>query len=100
MKVYISGPMTGLPDFNYPAFNAAAARLRHLGYDVVNPVDIGRELGDGLLWSQYMRPCIAAVLQCDALVLLPGWAESRGAKLERDVALAIGLRVCTLSEVT
>ena len=96
MKVYISGPMTDLPQFNYPAFDDAAARLRRAGYQVVNPADIGRGLGDGLEWSQYMRPCLAAVLECDALVLLPGWIDSRGARLEQDVALAIGLQVCTI----
>ena len=29
--VYISGPMTGLPEFNYPAFFAKAAELRAEG---------------------------------------------------------------------
>lgn len=93
MKVYLSGPMTGLPQSNYPAFDAAAASLRAIGYDVVNPADIGREIGDGLEWSQYMRPCIAALVQCDAVVMLPGWHESRGAMIERDIALALGMQV-------
>ena len=38
-RVYIAGPMTGLPDFNYPAFNAAAAKLRALGLEVLNPAE-------------------------------------------------------------
>lgn len=96
--IYISGPMSGLPQFKYPAFDDAAARLRRLGYRVINPADIGRGLGDGLPWSQYMRPCLAAVTECDALVLMPGWVDSRGAKLEHDVALAIGLQICTIDE--
>lgn len=39
-RIYISGPMTGLPEKNFPAFNAEANRLRALGFDVVNPVDV------------------------------------------------------------
>lgn len=39
-RVYISGPMSGLPDLNFPAFNAAAQQLRELGLDAVNPADI------------------------------------------------------------
>ncbi len=37
--IYISGPMSGLPECNYPAFNAAAAHLRALGYSVENPAE-------------------------------------------------------------
>lgn len=33
-RVYLAGPMTGLPDFNYPAFNAEEKRIRALGYIV------------------------------------------------------------------
>jgi len=39
MRIYIAGPMTGLPEFNYPAFNAAAEYLRSLGHHVENPAD-------------------------------------------------------------
>lgn len=40
-RVYVAGPMTDLTDFNYPAFNAVADRLRALGYEVENPADHG-----------------------------------------------------------
>src|SRR5690606_26470176 len=39
-RIYIAGPMTGLPDLNFPAFHAEAARLRSRGVDVVNPAEI------------------------------------------------------------
>ncbi|MCY1527250.1 hypothetical protein D9M68_623110 [compost metagenome] len=38
-RIYLAGPMTGLPEFNYPAFHAEAARLRALGYQVENPAE-------------------------------------------------------------
>lgn len=40
-RIYIAGPMTGLPDFNFPAFNDMAAILRGLGYHVENPAEHG-----------------------------------------------------------
>ena len=46
MRVYISGPMTGLPDCNRAAFDAAAKRLAEQGFFAVNPADISRLFGD------------------------------------------------------
>ena len=78
MKVYIAGPMTGLPGKNFPAFHAADAVLTGLGHDVINPTaaegrpDIPRE------WSWYMRRALKMLLDADAVALLPGSEESRG----------------------
>lgn len=89
--VYISGPMTGIADFNFPAFNAAAAQLRAQGRTVVNPADHG--VIEGAEWADYLRADLAQLVQCDAIYLLPGWSKSRGAMLEHYVAAALGLRV-------
>jgi hypothetical protein len=56
-RVYLAGPMTGLPEFNYPAFNAEAARLRALGYQVENPAE--NPLPAEAPWHQCMRAAIA-----------------------------------------
>ena len=40
LKIYCAGPMTGLPELNFPAFHAEAARLRAFGYEVINPAEI------------------------------------------------------------
>ena len=87
-RIYIAGPMTGLPDFNFPAFNDMAAILRGLGYHVENPAEHG--VVDGAEWADYLRYDIARLATCEALVLLPGWPWSRGALLEVHIAKALG----------
>jgi hypothetical protein len=89
-KVYISGPMTGLPGLNKAAFDAAAQRLKRLGFQVVNPHDLARP---GLEWEEAMKVDIAALVKCDAILLLPGWENSRGAALEGIIARELGLTI-------
>lgn len=91
-RIYVAGPMSGLPDFNYPAFFNAAQQLAALGHDVVNPA----RQWDGdphATWSDYMRRGITDVCTCDAMALLPGHQSSEGARLERHVAERLGLTV-------
>ena len=70
-RIYIAGPMTGLPDLNFPAFHAEAARLRALGYEVSNPAEINPDPTAG--WEACMRADIAELVKCDGVALLPGW---------------------------
>lgn len=92
MTVYIAGPMTGYPEANYPAFAYAATVLRSQGRDVRSPheVDTG---GQERTWEWYMRRTLQMMLDCDEVVLLPGWKESRGARLEKRVAEQLGMPV-------
>lgn len=95
MIIYISGPMSGLPDNNKPAFHAAAKLLRNLGHMVINPAEI--DVPDPS-WINYMREDIRQMMAADIVVLLPGWANSRGAKLERHIAIEIGMPVRLIEE--
>lgn len=95
MRLQLLGPMTGLPAFNYPAFNAAAAELRQAGHQVWNPAEPG--LQPGRSWSWYMRQSLAALPYAEAAVLLPGWQHSRGARLEVATALALDIPVIPLA---
>jgi hypothetical protein len=90
-RIYLAGKMSGLPEFNYPAFRAEAARLRALGYEVSNPAD-NPEPACGT-WLGYMRAAITQLATCDAVALLDGWQDSRGANVERDLARGMGLPV-------
>lgn len=97
MKAYISGPITGREETYEAAFEAAADVL--MGDDrfsyPINPVTIGRDLKDAYpdaTWADYMRADIKALCDCDAIVMLPGWMNSRGAKVEQRLAFDLGLK--------
>ena len=91
-RIYIAGPMTGHADHNYPAFHSAAERFKAAGWEVINPAenfdgrtDLPREM--------YLRADLALLVDCAAIALLPGWEESRGAKLEYLLAREFGMQV-------
>ncbi len=90
--VYISGPMKGYDYFNYPAFNAASAKLQDEGYIVLNPAS-NFEGVRNLAKETYMKHDFSHVLQADLLVVLKGWEESKGARSEVVVAQLCGLQV-------
>lgn len=94
VKVYLSGPMTGLPNFNYDAFNAAAAQLRAAGFHVENPAENPHP--ECRSWQAYMRLAVAQLATCDRIVVLPGWSYCKGAKLEVAIGTALGMSVCDL----
>jgi hypothetical protein len=103
MKIYIAGPMTGYKDWNFPAFFEAQEILESLGHEVINPAHNDGDTVEAALasaghpdrpnnsWAYYMRRDLPNVLNVDALCLLPGWQDSKGASLEVHVAEAIGL---------
>jgi hypothetical protein len=90
--LYLCGPMTGLPDDNYPAFHAAAAKLRTAGYDVTNPAE--NSLPKGSPWVQYMTFNVLRMMDnCEAIAYLPGHEASKGARIEIALATGLGWRV-------
>ena len=92
MATYIAGRMSGIEDFNHPAFHAKAAELRAAGEDVINPAEFDAEIGPDQPWETYLRrDLILLAGQCDKIVLLPGWEDSKGASLERYVGEQLGM---------
>jgi len=90
-RIYIAGPMSGIEDHNFPAFNAQAEILRKEGWTVLNPADHG--VVEGAEWGDYLRHDLAGLVTCEAIYLLPGWEGSKGARLEVVVAEQLGLTI-------
>jgi hypothetical protein len=91
MKLYIAGPMTGLPDLNFPAFHAQAAQLRAQGHEVVNPAELNPD--PSIAWAVCMLRDLEELSRCEGIVMLPGWEQSPGAQIERLWAGRLGLHV-------
>lgn len=101
MKLYIAGPMRGYPQSNFIAFDLAAKILEGLGHTPINPADHDRTLGfDGEHGDVDMRSVVAwdlsQVAMSDGLVVLAGWENSTGAKVEVRTALWLGLPIYRL----
>lgn len=113
-KVYISGAMTGVEDYNRPAFKKAEERLSNMNFDVTNPHNLFTEeelhsiLGDVSLsedekWGLFMKRDIEYLVKCDFIAVLPYWETSRGANLELAIAKAIKMPIVqadNLQEIT
>ena len=109
-RVYLSGPMTGIKDWNKPAFKEAERKLLSLGIvTAYNPTDFIAILSEAphevsMFYSIHFMMQLGNLHHpylpyYEVLVSLPGWEQSAGARLERDVAVACGIEVCNLDEV-
>jgi hypothetical protein len=97
MRLYIAGPMSGIPEFNFPAFHEAAAELRQMGMEVISPAEVDEATGFNPATDTaeshlvYMKRDLQLVMDADAVALLPGWRGSKGARCEATVAATCGL---------
>lgn len=89
MRMYLSGPMTGLVGKNVAHFNTMSRRLHTKGFDVFNPAVIPHGKG----YAGCMKECLPAIFTCQTMAVLKGWEKSKGARLEVAIARAIDMPV-------
>lgn len=101
IKIYISGPMRGIPDLNFAEFDKAVDRAKYLGHVPISPADLDRQDGNPPYpegspgWLRFFAERdLLTLLQCDAIAVLPGWENSVGARME--VATAMFMRMPVL----
>jgi hypothetical protein len=103
MRVYLAGPMSGLPQFNFPAFYAATAALRAEGFEVISPAELDDQEDKGAAlksadgnpanakrtWGEFLSRDVKVIADqgVEGIVFLPNWYKSRGARLEATVGL-------------
>lgn len=106
MKLYTAGPMTGHPQFNFPAFDEASKSLRIEGFDIVSPAELddpedrthAMSSPDGApgtegshTWGDLLARDVKIIAdEVDGVVLLPGWETSKGARLEAFICRLVG----------
>lgn len=116
MIIYLAGPMSGIPHFNFPAFHRAAWRLRAQGHTVFNPAewdikkygdisehnttgDVAQAANDGFnLREALAKDTQFICMEADAIALLPGWEYSSGAIAEWALGRAFGHKFIYLRE--
>jgi hypothetical protein len=96
-RIYISGPMSGIPRLNFPLFNRTAVRLRNQRWEVVNPVEINPD--PNAEWLDCVGADLIAMKGCTAICMLPGWEASFGARIERLAAEKLGMQIFDLFDL-
>ena len=115
-RVYLAGPMTGIPQFNFPKFDRIADGLREKGYVVISPAEMddpetramalaspdgapGSGTSKGETWGDFLARDVKLVAdEVDAVAVMDGWSASRGARLECFVALLCDKPVYAIDE--
>lgn len=92
--IYISGKITGTDDFR-ERFGDAESKLKLQGWHVINPVKKCAHFAPGTSWETYMRACLRLLSRADAIYLLRGWRNSRGAVIEQRLAVDLNMTIIT-----
>lgn len=111
-RIYLAGPMTGYPGFNFRTFDAAAKELRAKGWDVVSPAELddpqtrraalrspdgapGSGSSGGETWGDFLARDVKLIADegIEGIITLEGWRKSKGARLETFIARLMGLPI-------
>lgn len=109
MKIYIAGPMSGYPEFNFPKFFEVEAKLKAKGWTVFNPANKDGEAGvvahesyasgdakklmaSGWSFREVFGWDTDKVINSDAIYMLKGWEHSPGATAEHATAVVMQVK--------
>ncbi len=112
-RAYVAGPMRGIPYFNFPAFLNTTAELRERGWEVFNPAEQDVEAYGDAFWKENLfgdvgkakfeygfslrealRKDLSWICEnANTIVMLPGWEQSAGAKVEHALAVTLDLHI-------
>lgn len=95
MRVFVSGPVSGVDGLNRDAFEEARSRLSAMGCTVLVPHDF---VPAGSAWQRAMRRTVETLARADAVACLPGWEGSRGSRVEVQLASGLGIPVVPIGE--
>lgn len=104
MRIYLSGPMTGIEDLNRVEFAKYEKLLSSHGHEVINPHKVGESIakiedGAEISYNTYMRHDIRELAICDIVALLPGYWNSKGCSIEIKVADLLHIQVKLVQEI-
>ncbi|ONG09056.1 nucleoside 2-deoxyribosyltransferase [Aeromonas hydrophila] len=88
-KIYIAGPMAGLPNFNRDAFRHEAKRLQSAGHATLASAFLPAFV------EPHKREAI--IFSVDQVVMLPGWERCPQATAEHALAIKLGKPVILTS---
>jgi len=89
-NIYIAGKITGLDNYKQ-LFEAAELHLKQLKLNPINPTKLSHK--HDKTWQSYMRECIKALMNCKYVYALSNWQDSKGAIIEVNTAISLGIKV-------
>ena len=92
MKIYISGKITGLPmEVALANFRYYAYIIKETGNTAINPMELPHK--HNKRWESFMKEDIAALMSCDAIIIMDNYQNSKGARLELDLAMLLDIKI-------
>lgn len=82
-RIYIAGPISGLPQQNRPAFDKAKGLVRLSGFFPVSPLDLVGPDEPEHEYVYYIKQGLDLLDSCECALFLDGWRKSYGARIER-----------------